>query len=277
MSLITVLGGSGFIGSALVRRLQESHREYLAPGRDEKLVGRQLGHILYCVGLTADFRGSPFETVEAHVCHLARVLRDCEFESLVYLSSTRVYQMQTAPADEENCLKLTTYNQEDLYNASKIMGESLALASGKNIQVVRLSNVYGEDFASQNFLSSIIKEAVSEGRVTVRNTPDAEKDYVSIHDVVGGLINIAGTGTQRLYNLASGVNVSNETLLLKIHDLTSCEINFDSAAEKKSFAPIRIDRMRAEFGFQPRYILDDLDNLIRSYRNHFTRRGAQPQ
>jgi nucleoside-diphosphate-sugar epimerase len=277
MRPITVLGASGFIGSALVKRLEETKVEYLAPGRDETLTSRQLGDIIDCVGLTADFRSRPFETVEAHVCHLARVLRDCEFDSLVYLSSARVYQRQNTPASEEDSLQVSTSDQEDLYNISKIMGESLALASTKKIRVVRLSNVYGNDFTSQNFLSSIIMEAVSKGHVTVRNTPDAEKDYVSIHDVVSALIKIAREGQQRLYNLASGMNVSNETLLLKIRELTGCEIDFDSAAEKKSFAPIRIDRIRAEFGFRPRYILDDLDDLIRSYRNHFARPGAQPQ
>ena len=274
MRPITVLGSSGFIGSALVKRLAETKVEYLAPGRDETLTSRQLGDIIYCVGLTADFRSRPFETVEAHVCHLARVLRDCEFDSLVYLSSARVYRRQNTPASEEDSLQVSTSDQEDLYNISKIMGESLALASTKKIRVVRLSNVYGNDFTSQNFLSSIIIEAVSKGHVTVRNTPDAEKDYVSLHDVVNALIKIAREGQQRLYNLASGMNVSNQVLLQKIRDFTGCKIVFDPSAAKTSFPPIRIDRLRSELGFRPRYLLDDLGDLIDSYRKHFVEQGG---
>jgi nucleoside-diphosphate-sugar epimerase len=277
MSLITVLGASGFIGSALVKRLEEIDLEYLAPGRSEKLVGRNLGDIIYCIGITADFRSHPFETVEAHVSHFARVLRDCDFESLLYLSSARVYQKQNTPASEEDPLQVSPSNHDDLYNISKVMGESLALASGEKIRVARLSNVYGNDFTSQNFLSSVIREAVSKAKVTVHNAPDAEKDYVSIHDVVDGLIRIAREGRQSLYNLASGINVSNQTLLRKISDLTGCQIAFDPAASKISFPQIRIDRIRSEFGFRARYVLDDLGDLIDSYRKHFAEQGAPSQ
>ena len=275
MSPITVLGASGFIGSALFRRLEEMKASYLAFGRDDDLTGRQLGHIIYCVGLTADFRTRPFETIDAHVCHLAGVLRDCDFESLVYLSSARIYQNQSTPADEKDRLEVSPLNPENLYNISKLMGESLTLASGTKTRVVRLSNVYGDDFESENFLPAIIKEALSEGKVTVRVTPDSEKDYISIHDVVDGLLKIAWEGKQRLYNLASGRNVSNQLLLQRISDATGCGVRFDPEAETKTFPPIKIDRMRSEFDFQPRYVLDDLDGLIDSYRRHLAEPRTQ--
>jgi len=274
MSPITVLGASGFIGSALVKRLQATQKVHFAAGRDETLIGRQLGNIIYCIGLTADFRFHPFETAEAHVCQLALVLRDCEFDSLLYLSSARVYQNQNTPAKEEDSLRVSPLNHDDLYNVSKIMGESLALASGKKVRVVRLSNVYGGDFASQNFLSSVITAAILKAQVTIHNSPDAEKDYVNVQDVVDGLIQIASEGKERLYNLASGMNVSNQTLLRKISDLTGCAIGFDPAATKRSFPPIKIDRMCSEFGFRPRYVLDDLEELIASYRRRLADQEA---
>jgi nucleoside-diphosphate-sugar epimerase len=274
MSPITVLGASGFIGSALVARLKQSGIEYLAPGRDEKLSGRRLGDILYCVGLTADFRAHPFETVEAHVCHLLRILRDCEFNSLVYLSSARIYQKQNASGREEDVVQVSSLNKDDLYNISKVMGESLSLASGKKTKVVRLSNVYGEDYASRNFLATIIREAISTATVTVHNPPDAEKDYVSIHDVVDGLIKIAAEGRHRIYNLAGGMNLSNLRLTQRISELTGCQITFASAPAGISFPSINIDRMRLEFGYQPRNLLDDLSKLVDAYRKHHEEQKA---
>jgi len=268
MSPITVLGASGFIGSALTKRLEETRVDYFAPGRNESLLDRPLGHVIYCIGLTADFRSRPFETVEAHVCHLGRVLRDCDFKSLTYLSSARIYPRSGAPAVEGNLLQVRSSNPNDLYNISKIMGESLSLASGKTVRVVRLSNVYGDDFASQNFLPTVIKEAISKGRVTVNNSPEAEKDYISIHDVVDGLLHIAVDARQNIYNLASGKNISNQVLLQKISKLTGCEVNFDLASAKISFPEISIERICSEFDFRPRYLLDDLGELIDSYRRH---------
>jgi len=273
MNSITVLGASGFIGSALVRKLEQTGTEYFAPGRDEKLKG-PLGNIIYCIGLTADFRSHPFETVEAHVCHLLRILWECDFNSLVYLSSARVYRNQKGPVREEDPIQVSSLDHNELYNISKIMGESLALASGKKIRVVRLSNVYGDDFTSQNFLPSLIREAVSTGKITVRTAPESEKDYVSIQDVVEGLLTIAASAGQRIYNLASGMNVSNRALIQKIRELTGCEAVFDPAAPTTTFPVISIDRIRAEFGFLPRYILDDLSKLVDSYKQHSAGRAV---
>jgi len=63
----------------------------ICPTRDESLDGRDLGHIIYCIGITADFRRRPHDTITAHVTKLQEVLTRTSFESLVYLSSTRVY------------------------------------------------------------------------------------------------------------------------------------------------------------------------------------------
>jgi nucleoside-diphosphate-sugar epimerase len=269
MSLITVLGGSGFIGSALVHRITEMGLSCQTPDRNQKLPGASLGDVIYCVGLTADFRSRPFETVDAHVCHLLHVLRDCDFQSLVYLSSTRVYRNQTSVACEDDSLSVNSSDQDDLYGISKLMGESVALASGRKVRIVRLSNVYGSDFASENFLSLMIKDAVSKKQITVRTSPDSEKDYIGINDVVGGLINIAREGKHNVYNLASGVNVSNLQLTQKISEVTGCRITFDPSSARQSFPKISIDRMRSEFGFQPASVLDDLETVIGSYKAHF--------
>ncbi|MES2850099.1 MAG: hypothetical protein V4685_13660, partial [Bacteroidota bacterium] len=89
--MITVLGASGFIGSSIMKKLKEQNTQYFAPERNEVITNRDLGDVIYCIGLTADFRTKPFETVDAHVCKLKQVLNECTFNSLTYLSSSRVY------------------------------------------------------------------------------------------------------------------------------------------------------------------------------------------
>ena len=116
--LVTVLGATGFIGSHLVEKLKKLGMRVFAPRRDEEVEGRDLGRVIYCIGLTADFRERPIETVEAHVCRLARVLRDCDFQLLLYMSSTRLYKSNPAPAREENAIQVTSLDPDDLYNAS---------------------------------------------------------------------------------------------------------------------------------------------------------------
>ena len=268
--MITILGASGFIGSHLVERLEELGKPFDAPGRDQTISLRNAGDVIYCIGLTADFRSRPFDTVRAHVCKLLEVLQDGKFDSLLYLSSTRLYRTDMPEAREDDSFQFNSLNPSDLYNISKAMGESLSLTCGKKTRVVRLSNVYGDDLSSENFLPSVIKDALSKKEVKLQTAADSTKDYVNIRDVVDGIINIATKGQHTIYNLASGVNVSNQQLMDRISELTGCHVEFDGHAPTISFPPINIDRMRTEFEFRPSNVLADITTLVDSYR----RRGG---
>ncbi len=71
----TVLGGNGFIGSHLGEVIVELAYECDKPKRnDRSIFDRNLGHLIYAVGLTADFRVRPYDTVRAHVSHLMDLL-----------------------------------------------------------------------------------------------------------------------------------------------------------------------------------------------------------
>lgn len=265
---ITILGASGFIGSHLARKLKEAGTDVFTPVREAELSGKNLGHIIYCIGLTSDFRGRPLDTVDAHVCRLIELMRDCDYESLLYLSSTRLYNNQTNIAREEDPIQVAPVDPDHLYNVSKLMGESVSLSGGKSACVARISNVYGGDFDSQNFLSAIIKQALSDKKVTLFTSADSEKDYVSVNDVVDGLISIATGPRRQIYNLASGTNVQNGVLLERISRRTGCEVEYMPDARQVRSPPISIESMRTDFGFNPSALLDDLDELIELYREN---------
>ena len=267
MSLITVLGASGFIGSHLVAELASRGTDHLAIQRDDELTGCNLGDVIYCLGLTADFRTKPLETVEAHVCKLRDLIVSCEFDSITYLSSTRIYGSDSQTASETDSLKVDPSQPEDLYNISKLMGESLTLNCRRKARVVRLSNVYGDDFDSMNFLPTIIFEALRNAKITLHSSPESAKDYVNINDVVRHLPKIATGGTAQIYNVASGRNVTNAELAAAIRETTGCQVTFDNKAPRISFPEINIDRVRSEFGFEPRSLLEDLDDLVATYRS----------
>jgi nucleoside-diphosphate-sugar epimerase len=265
VSSFTVLGAGGFIGSELVASFRSRNVAHFAPGRGDDLRGRDLGHVIYCIGLTADFRRRPLDTVEAHVSELLRILRDTRFDSLLYLSSTRLYAGCSSPATESARLSFSTADPSDLYNLSKAMGESLGLSSGKRFRVARLSNVYGRDFSSQNFLAMVLREAVQNRRVVLETSLDSEKDYVSVEDVVDWLPAIAEHGRHDVYNLAAGRNVSNRSLLMHVKELTGCSVDTRPGAPTFVFPQISIDRLREEFGANPRSVLSDLQTLVESH------------
>lgn len=269
MSRFTVLGASGFIGSHLVRYLKQEGHDCFVPARDEDVSTRNLGNVIYCIGLSADFRTKPFETIEAHVCCLVDALQRYSFDSFVYLSSTRVYGAREDIAHEEDVIQNRPLVFSDLYNISKIMGESACFAAGnKNVKVTRLSNVYGYDSQSENFIFSLIRDALKKGKIVLNTTRDSSKDHISVHDVVKMLPLIATRGKHKIYNVASGQNVSAGLIVDRLRDLTGCAVEVAGNAERICFPSMHIGRIKEEFGFQPSSILDDMENLIIDYRKY---------
>jgi len=269
--MITILGASGFIGSLMAKRLQQYKLEFQSVKRNEVIPAGNLGNVIYCIGVTADFRSKPFETVDAHVCTLLDLVRRHEFDSLLYLSSTRLYEGNDS-TDEQEALRVRPQSANDLYNLSKMMGESITLNCGRTGRVARIANVYGPDFTSDNFLSSILRQAVRGEKIVLQTAPDSEKDYVWVHEVVENLIWIAAEGKQQIYNVASGVNVSNGQLAAKLQQLTGREIEFAPDAPAIKFPRINIKRVRDEFGIVPSSVLDDLEWLLQLYKEESSSR-----
>jgi nucleoside-diphosphate-sugar epimerase len=250
----TVLGGRGFVGSRLVDHLRAQGAEVWVPDRvDEALWNRALGHVMYCIGLTGDFRQRPFETMEAHVGVLSRVLQRGSFDTLTYLSSTRVYMGSTC-TDEEAPLKVHPSDSSDLYNLSKLAGEALCHAiRHPGVRVVRLSNVVGPgmDPGSGNFVAALIAEA-RRGHVQLRTHPDSEKDYIDIRDVTALLPMIALHGRNRVYNVASGVQMRHREWVEAVCARLCAGWSATEGAPLYSFAPLNTRRIAEEFGFTPR-------------------------
>jgi nucleoside-diphosphate-sugar epimerase len=266
--VITVLGASGFIGSHLAGYLTDQAIDHQAwDFRAPLPTDRHLGHVIYCVGLTADFRSRPHDAIDAHVCRLNELVRSDSFDSLIYLSSTRVYRRNNRrPAREDDLLKFDSGDFDDLYALSKAVGESIVLASPHRGRVVRLSNVYGSDIDAPNFLSAVIRQALVDGVVELESTLESERDYVSVDDVVAMLTRIALEGTQRVYNVASGRNTSTAALMQALARLTGSVATVSEAARTVRFPPVDVSRITREFGFAASDLIDDLPRITQEAR-----------
>jgi UDP-glucose 4-epimerase len=268
MTQATVVGASGFIGGRLVAQLRRLGWDCRAPTREDRTFTRQrLGTVFYCAGLTADFARRPHDTVRAHVELLNELLEHAEYDALVYLSSTRLYDGHGgAPVDEETPLSLDPAQPRHLYDLSKALGESLCRqAGGGRARIARLSCVYGGADDADGFLGTLLRrlrEPRGEPVLTIDSSLEAARDYVHVDDVVEALLLIAARGTQPLYNVAGGVNVGNAELFARLGELAGCELRALRTQTLPSPAPVSIERMRREFGWQPTSLLDRLAQLV---------------
>jgi nucleoside-diphosphate-sugar epimerase len=264
MTTYTVLGASGFVGGELCQALQG--KELFTPIRLampeylRQLKEQHLGTVFYCVGMTANFRQQPFATIDANLSLLRTILETCEFDSLVYLSSTRVYS-GSAQTDEEAILSFRPQDPDHLYNLSKAMAESLCLNCDRNVKVARLANVYGKRMQIHNFLASLLLEAVNTRIVRIRTAPSSVKDYIAIEDVSRYLLALAQSGKQRVYNLASGMNISHQAIADTLRGL-GIAVEFTAAAQDVRYPQISTQRLFHEFGQNTRHVLDDIADLL---------------
>jgi nucleoside-diphosphate-sugar epimerase len=252
MAEFSIFGASGFIGSHLGRSLESDNHIVRRIDRDHwPRPGEHLANIIYAIGLTADFRSKPIETVQAHVGLVADVISSYSFLSFLYLSSTRVYE-GAETGNEDTPINFDPNRRDNLYGISKLAGEALCLAIDRpTIRIVRASNVIRVDESMHNFLPSLMVEGYDAGQVTIRTAPDSCKDYIDIEDVTRVVPMICLEGRHRLYNVASGTSITNA----EIAELLRCElgvrVQFANNALEVKFPNIKIDRVTQEFGFRP--------------------------
>ncbi len=264
----TVFGGHGFIGSHVCAALKIKGHTVDVAGVGFNPRERPLHHVIYCAGLTADFRTRRYDTIEAHVSLPNRILESGTFDSFLYLSSTRVY-LGSQRTDEDAPLMLTPATPDSVYNASKIAGEALTLAvESAAARVVRLSNIVGDDFSSGNLLNAVLSEALRRGTITFTSSPASARDYLHVDVAAGAIIFAALRGKERVYNVASGVNVTNAELAQRISELTGCRTEFDPTAPTVAFPVVDTRRLRREFEIAPESLLELLPQLIGEYRRH---------
>ena len=270
----TLIGGTGFIGRHLQARLRADGWTCWVPQRgDAPLWQRDLGHVFYCAGLTADYAERPFDTVEAHASLLNRVLRDAQYESLVYLSSTRLYDsLGDIEATEDLPLRLAPDNPRHLYDLSKALGESLCRVAGRGrARVARLSCVWSGAPDAEGFLPELMRrvlasrcapDAAPHPHVTVDSSPHLARDYVHIDDVLDALVALATHSGFAIYNVAGGCNLSNAQLFECLGTASGCELVATHDRKAPALPRIAIARMTGALGWQPRGTLDRLRQTL---------------
>lgn len=265
MTRFTVLGGTGFVGSNLVLHLRAQGYDVFAPSRTElSALPTDLGHVVYAIGLTGDFRQRQVQAVDAHVNVLANILYSKKFSSFLYLSSARVYSgvVSSAAVKEDVSLPMRP-GLDAVYDLSKLLGESLCLTMNTPaVRVARLSNVYGRGQSKHTFLKMLLDEIRDKGSVEIRESPDSAKDYVFIGDVVSALENISLYGEQRIYNVASGVLVTHQEIASQLAVACNAKVTFSPNAVSRRFPELSVERLMHEFGWAPQSLLRWLNDLF---------------
>lgn len=266
MTGIAVFGANGFLGRNLCRHLVEHDRDVVALTRsDWPSPGANLGHVIFTIGMNANFRGRPFETYDAHIDQLKRILTEYSFASLLYISSTRVY-LGAGDTHESSSLLVSPLHPDQIFNISKLAGEALCISMrNPRVRIARVSNIYGAGDTSDVFLTAVMREAAATGAVTFHTAEASAKDYIHIDDVVPALLAIVERGSQAIYNVASGQNTCNRNIA-DLLEQAGIECRFAAGAPTISFPQIEISALKT-LGARIRPVAECLPDVFSAVRS----------
>jgi len=248
----TIFGSTGRIGSFLKKYISSNGDDVYCPTRkDYYSYNRNLGHIIYCSGVTTDFKNRSFDLIQSHVCLLFHLLKETSFDSFNYISSSRLNCPKKSTARKIHPEFYGDY-EIDIYNASKLAGEALCINSNKsNVKISRVCHVVNpSDKSRKNFLSDICGQAKS-GEIRLNSSLKSKKNYILIDDLAYLLKVIGPYGKKNFYNIGSNNIISNKEIVEKLVKLTNCNY-ISNKNVKTTFEPkIDISDIIKEFNYSP--------------------------
>lgn len=200
----TIIGATGYIGRALKAKLNLLGYTLSTPPRDsiDTLHGKMVGELYYCAGATNNYAINPAQTIHAHITQLAELLDKCDFRSIVYLSSTRLYDRHnpsneyrnSSPITGHSDLTLNPTNPRHLFDLTKAAGEAacLALAADK-ARIARLACVWDLTTNGHGFLWELLRkiEAAKQNQqpaIQIETCPSTTRHYIHLNDCIDALI-----------------------------------------------------------------------------------------
>lgn len=280
MEHFTLIGGQGFIGSEVNSQLKDlGHSVTIPKKNDPILFEKDLGIVIYCAG-HGDCVGNPHKVLESNVSLLAQLIENGNFKRLVYISSTRVYMGQKN-STETNDLIISEKDKRRLFNLTKLVAEELCLLSSKDIIIVRPSNVYGTALKSPLYLPSITRNAINNQRIDMYVSKQYAKDYVSVKDVANAICHLSQASdlSYKIYNIASGTNVSSLQIAEIIESHTGCEVVWHALdfTNEEQFPVTDIKRIINDIDFAPSSVLEDLPQMISAFKRELSRQQQRDE
>ena len=194
-SIVTVIGGSGFIGSHVADQLTQDgyhvrifdHKEspWKKPNQemikgdllDRELLNKTIAgsKVVYNFAALADLdlaRQKPIETVEINILGNIHVLESCRLNGIkrfIFASTVYVYSRE---GSFYRCSKQAAENYIEEYQQTYNL----------DYTILRYGSLYGPRADTSNGLFRIVKNALEAGIVRYEGSPEALREYIHVED-----------------------------------------------------------------------------------------------
>lgn len=299
---IVVTGGTGFVGSHLVKNLVEKRhvdpKNMVIPRSadcDLRLISnarKALKGADVVFNLACNVGGSGYSRLHpATQCYNALLIalqvieaaKEQGVEKIVMISSTCAYPEDAPqPFKEENLYGGLPNPSLDGYGMAKRMTAFLTdiynREYGLNAIVVVPNNAYGPgdnfDLKTGHVIPSLIRRCLTEEELVVWGDGTPTRDFLYVEDFAEGVILAAEKlNTPKPVNLGSGKEVSIKKLVELIVELTGFKgsVKFDKSKPQGQIKrAVDINKARKLLGFKPRWSLEQgLEKTIQWYKKNY--------
>lgn len=267
-SKIIVLGSTGFIGSALQKRLQKENA-FLVEGYNSSTLNLvspncidKLSKILddteiLIIAARAHQNRDPLNTYMDDintVTNIARCLSKISVGKCLYFSTAAIYgdEISNSSITEE-----TVVAPNSFYGAAKFAGEcvlrKVASDAGIPLTVLRPCMIYGPGNTSRAYgPGRLARSIIREGKVYIFGDGNEVRDYLYIDDLVEITTRFILKGQTGTLNLATGAAHSFQQIL-----------NYLRKFSKREFEIIQVerDRPKSELKIKPEKLFSALPGL----------------
>lgn len=275
---ILVTGGSGRLGSAVIKKflndgwyvvslvrrplgtvhgLKEVEVDFSDEMALEAVIHYErpaaVVHMASVVGAACEDNPELAQEVNVRLTEqLARISGQCKVARFIFISTAAVYrQTSLEPTDE-----YTNIDPSSMYGKTKLAAEHAIQTVAREapftaFSTLRVFNIYGPGF-DQSLVNKLIKSC-PDAPVNLGGYDNFYRDYIHSDDVVQAIcrcIDSKDIPSYAVYNIASGVALSNRQLVESIEDQGK-SVYYTVTDDQVSYSWADISKARTEINFTP--------------------------
>ena len=266
MAKILLLGGTGFIGQPLLKKLEEKHSLKIMIHNSkinteaEKFKGDILDKMSFfdeirngetIINLLGQFTPNESDYIRSNIVGGLNLLNSCiekSIKQIILISSINVYGENLNMPSKEN----DPLNPISSYGQIKMITEQIykhfSKMHGINITVLRLAGIYGTT-QDNGFLAQIIKSIKDKTIIPIcYNKGKQKRDLLYIDDAINCILNAIDCqlGGFNTFNVSSGERYSMKELISMIEKISKSKISVKYSPEIPDERCIWADNTKAK-------------------------------
>ena len=288
MTDILLLGGTGFLGKSLLKRLDQKNsvKVMIHDSDFQTSAVKFKGNILkkksffneirkdeIIINFLGQISTNESDFIDLNIVGGINLLNSClekKIKKIILISTINVYgENLEQPSKETDSLKpKTTYGVVKMITEQ--MYEYFSKMHGIDIVILRLADIYGPD-KKNGFLTQIINSLNDKTIVPVcYNRGKQQRDMLYIDDAIDCILNVINNSNHGFnsFNVSSGKRYSINELISKIEKISKSKLTVNYSSEIPDEKCIWADNEKAKkfLKFEPKV---DIEIGLKSTINHF--------